>query len=94
MAPHLLILKEFHGLITTDEANREQEARYDMESESRNWMTVPEAAMYFCVPRSRMYDLIQRGEVPAVRLGPRSIRVSRTEAEQFLRENRSAGPSR
>ena len=30
------------------------------------WMRVPEAATYFQVPRSRMYDLIQRGQLPAV----------------------------
>jgi excisionase family DNA binding protein len=39
------------------------------------WMRVPEAATYFQVPRSRMYDLIQSGQLPAVRIGERSIRV-------------------
>jgi excisionase family DNA binding protein len=35
-----------------------------------------------------MYELIQRGDLPAVRIGERSIRVNREEAERFLRENR------
>jgi excisionase family DNA binding protein len=35
-----------------------------------------------------MYDLIQQGELPAVRIGERSIRVNREEVERFLRENR------
>ena len=55
-------------------------------------MKVPEAAEYFGVPRSRMYDLIQAGELPAVRIGERSIRVDVREVERFLRENRSTGP--
>jgi excisionase family DNA binding protein len=53
---------------------------------------VPEAAEYFGVPRSRMYELIQKGELPAVRIGERSIRVNYREVEKFLRENRSLGP--
>jgi excisionase family DNA binding protein len=57
------------------------------------WMRVPEAATYFQVPRSRMYDLIQRGQLPAVRIGERSIRVNRTEVEKFLCENRRIDPS-
>ncbi len=57
------------------------------------WMRVPEAAAYFRVPRSRMYDLIQNGQLPAVRIGERSIRVNRTEVEKFLCENRRIDPS-
>ncbi len=56
------------------------------------WMKVPEAAAYFRIPRSRMYELVQRGELPAVRIGERSIRVNRREVEQFLREHRSVAP--
>jgi excisionase family DNA binding protein len=63
-----------------------------MDRPSREWLKVPEAAEYFCVPRSRMYELIQRGELPAVRIGERSIRLNRREVEQFLREHRSLGP--
>ena len=63
-----------------------------MERERREWVKVPEAAECFGVPRSRMYELIQRGEVPAVRIGERSIRVNCREVEKFLRENCSLGP--
>jgi excisionase family DNA binding protein len=51
-------------------------------------MKVPEAAEYFSVPKGRMYSLIQTGALPAVRLGMRSIRVNREEAERFLKKNR------
>jgi excisionase family DNA binding protein len=54
----------------------------------RNWLTVPEAAQELQIPRTRCYELIQRGELPAVRIGERSIRVNRKELERFLLEKR------
>jgi excisionase family DNA binding protein len=63
-----------------------------VEIEPAIWMRVPEAAAYFSVPRSRMYDLIQKGELPAVRLGARSIRVNVRDVERFLAENRRIDP--
>ncbi len=54
----------------------------------RAWLTVPQAAKELQIPRTRAYELIARGELPAVRLGERSIRVNRSELERFLLENR------
>jgi excisionase family DNA binding protein len=54
----------------------------------RTWLTVPEAAEELHIPRTRCYELIQRGELPAVRIGERSIRVNHRELEKFLLENR------
>ena len=54
----------------------------------KSWLTVPEVAEELRIPRSRCYELIQRGELPAVRVGERSIRVNRLELEKFLLENR------
>ncbi|MDQ3506931.1 MAG: helix-turn-helix domain-containing protein [Actinomycetota bacterium] len=61
-----------------------------METKAREkeWMKVPEAAELLGVTRSRMYDLVSRGEVPAVRIGERSIRVNRRDLEEFLRRER------
>lgn len=64
-----------------------------MDIDEQVWMKVPEAAEYFRVPRSRMYELIQRGDIPAVRIGERSIRVDRRAVEHYLTDNRSTGPS-
>jgi excisionase family DNA binding protein len=52
------------------------------------WLRVPEAAELLGLPRTRTYELIQQGELPAVRIGERSIRVNRRELEMFLLENR------
>jgi excisionase family DNA binding protein len=55
---------------------------------NRVWLKVPEVAEELGIPRSRAYDLIQRGDLPAVRVGERSIRVNRRELERFLLESR------
>jgi excisionase family DNA binding protein len=57
-----------------------------METSTREWLTVPEVAEELRIPRSRAYELIQRGDLPAVRIGERSIRVNRRELERFLLE--------
>ena len=59
-----------------------------METRERDWLTVPEVAEQLKIPRSRAYDLCARGDLPAVRLGERSIRVNRPELERFLLETR------
>jgi excisionase family DNA binding protein len=56
--------------------------------ESSEWLRVPEAAQLLGLPRSRTYELIQQGELPAVRIGERSIRVNRRELERFLLETK------
>jgi len=59
-----------------------------MDNQNREWMKVSEAAELLCLPLTRTYELIQRGELPAVRIGERSIRVNRRELERFLLESR------
>ena len=36
---------------------------------TRKWLKVPEVAEELGIPRSRAYELIQHGELPAVRIG-------------------------
>ena len=54
----------------------------------KSWLTVSETATELHIPRTRCYELIQQGELPAVRIGERSIRVNRRELERFLLETR------
>ncbi len=53
-----------------------------------DWLTVAEAAGQLQIPKTRAYMLIQSGDLPAVRVGERSIRVNRRELERFLLEQR------
>ncbi len=57
-----------------------------METKTREWLKVPEVAEELNIPRSRAYELVANGELPAVRIGERSIRVNRTELQRFLLE--------
>jgi excisionase family DNA binding protein len=59
-----------------------------LEIVERTWLTVPEVAEELRIPRSRAYDLCARGDLPAVRVGERSIRVNRRELERYLLEER------
>jgi excisionase family DNA binding protein len=60
----------------------------NMETTEREWLKVPQAAELLGLPKTRAYELIQQGELPAVRIGERSIRINRAELERFLLENR------
>jgi len=59
-----------------------------MDVKTHDWLTVPEVARELRLPRSRAYELVARGEIPAVRIGQRSIRINRRELERFLMETR------
>jgi excisionase family DNA binding protein len=60
----------------------------NMETTEKQWLKVPEAAELLGLPKTRAYELIQQGELPAVRIGERSIRINRAELERFLLETR------
>lgn len=63
-----------------------------MQAEKSEFLKVPEVAALLRIPRSRCYELIQAGALPATRIGERSIRVNRRELEAFLlSERRVAG---
>ncbi|MBX6764579.1 MAG: helix-turn-helix domain-containing protein [Rubrobacteraceae bacterium] len=55
--------------------------------EQHEWLKVPEVAEVLRIARSRAYELVAEGEIPSVRIG-RSVRVSRRELENWLKERR------
>jgi excisionase family DNA binding protein len=59
-----------------------------LETVVKEWLRVSEAADLLGLTRQRAYELIGRGELPAVRIGERSIRVPKQELERFLLEDR------
>jgi len=60
----------------------------EMRGTASDWMKVRDCARELGIPLSRCYDLIARGDLPAVRLGERSLRVHRGQLERFLLEER------
>jgi excisionase family DNA binding protein len=59
-----------------------------MDTPSRECLRVPETANLLGIPRTRCYELISQGELPAVHIGERRIRVNRAELERFLLQTR------
>ena len=51
------------------------------------FLKVPEVASELRIARSRAYELVANGTIPAVKIG-RSVRVSRKELERWLKEQR------
>lgn len=58
-----------------------------MDEQQHEWLKVPEVAEELRIARSRTYELVADGEIPAVRIG-RSVRVSRKELDRWLEDRR------
>ena len=51
---------------------------------NRQWLTVGEVAEILGLSRPRTYQLVSEGRIPAVRTGPRRIRVPRAALDEWL----------
>ncbi len=51
------------------------------------YLKVPEVAQVLRIARSRAYEMVADGTIPAVKIG-RSVRVPRKELERWLKEQR------
>jgi len=58
-----------------------------MDTQQHEYLKVPEVAKVLRIARSRAYELVADGEIPAVRIG-RSVRVNRKELDRWLGEQR------
>jgi excisionase family DNA binding protein len=57
------------------------------ESSMREWLTLREVQEILGIGKTKAYELVATGEIPAVRIG-RSIRINRQELERWLEEQR------
>lgn len=53
-------------------------------SADRIYISVPEAIAIFGVAKSTLYRLIRQGQIPAINLGTRLVRIERTVIEQMF----------
>lgn len=49
-------------------------------------LRIPEAAAELSIGRSRLYELIAAGELRAVKIGSRGVRIPDAELDRFVRE--------
>lgn len=56
-----------------------------MDEQQHEWMKVPEVAEELRIARSRAYELVADGEIPAVKIG-RSVRIRRKELDRWLED--------
>jgi excisionase family DNA binding protein len=61
-----------------------------MDEQQHEWLKVAEVLR---IARSRAYELVQNGEIPAVRIG-RSVRVSRKKLDRWLEDRRYTDAAR
>lgn len=52
--------------------------------------TIPEVAKYLKLSRSKVYALVQRGEIPHVRIG-RNVRIQEQALQTWLAKNSTGG---
>lgn len=64
-----------------------------MDEQQHEYLKVPEMAKMLRIARSRAYELIGSGEIPAVKIG-RSVRVSRKELDRWLEDQRYTDAAR
>ena len=57
----------------------------DLQSHREPYVTVAELAEYWLVGRKQIYKQIDAGTLPAIRLGPRLLRIRTADALQFER---------
>ena len=64
----------------------------DLQSHLESYVTVAELAEYWLVGRKQIYKQIDAGTLPAIRLGPRLLRIRTSDARAFERSaNMRAG---
>jgi excisionase family DNA binding protein len=65
----------------------------DLQSHSESYVTVAELAEYWLVGRKQIYKQIEAGTLPAIRLGPRLLRIRTVDARAFERSANMRGAS-
>jgi excisionase family DNA binding protein len=60
----------------------------NLASHDKPFVTTDDLARYWCVSRRHIHKQIEEGNLPAIRLGPRSVRIATQDAIEFERRSR------
>ncbi len=55
--------------------------------ETKEWLTPKEVQQLFQLGRTKVYELVTTGELPAIKIG-RAVRIRKSEVERFIESNR------
>ena len=72
-------------------SQRNRMAVKDLQSHLEPYVTVAELAEYWLVGRKQIYKQIDAGTLPAIRLGPRLLRIRTSDARAFERSANMRG---
>lgn len=64
---------------------------HDLQTHPEPYVTVAELAEYWLVGRKQIYKQIEAGTLPAIRLGPRLLRIRTADARAFERSANMRG---
>lgn len=59
----------------------------DLASHAAPYVTVNELSRYWLISRKQIYKQIETGRLPALRFGPRSLRIRTRDAVQFEQQS-------
>lgn len=62
------------------------------EEPQREYYTLAEVRKILSIGKSKCYEIVSNGELPAIRVG-KAIRVHRADLEAWAARNRHAGPA-
>lgn len=65
-----------------------------MVAESKEWLTVPEAAERIGIGRVRAYELVRGGDIPSYKLSPRRTRVNVKDVDDYIRRHRNGNATK
>ena len=65
----------------------------DLKTHPEPYVTVAELAEYWLIGRKQVYKQIETGTLPAIRLGPRLLRIRTADAIEFERRANTRPPS-
>ena len=60
-------------------------------AENLQQLTVSKVAALLDVPKARVYELIRRGQIPALRVGAKNVRVSRVALREWIARHQEPG---
>jgi excisionase family DNA binding protein len=81
--------------IVTKQSGRSDKQRprlRDLSSHPEPYVSTEDLAQYWSVSRRQIYKHIENGSLPAIRMGPRSVRIPTRGAAEFEKRSTFAGP--